>query len=340
MYAGHEVPLRNEVLPELTPYKPLDSSRLLLFGNGSFDATDFLADDLCMAYRMPQLLRNGYVPVDGEFPKITDSAGEVLKLAKLWDSRGLLFLSDEDVPLFSQTRVFNNFKNLQVDRQIGDRRGMNLQEGKLEGPSRHLPAGSDLVDLHLDPVKESYRVFATDRRDFYHQFWVTPEKARENAVGPRVRLQDLRGLEEYDRFTKGQTFRKSPATSRETVGDRLHDDHGVFFFKPRPVLTEDVHVCFRSLFQGDHIGVEVATSAHEHLLQAGGLLAEHERLLANVPFHGGKVCQGLVIDDYFCMFCEKRGPLQNPSEAFLRFQRSQAVYEKHKILGSPHKDVL
>ena len=114
----------------------------------------------------------------------------------------------------------------------------------MEGPSRHLPAGSDLVDLHLDPVKESYRVFATDRRDFYHQFWVTPEKARENAVGPRVRLQDLRGLEEYDRFTKGQTFRKSPATSRETVGDRLHDDHGVFFFKPRPVLTEDVHVCF------------------------------------------------------------------------------------------------
>ena len=166
------------------PYKPLDSSRLLLFGNGSFDATDFLADDLCMAYRMPQLLRNGYVPGDGEFPKITDSAGEALKLAKLWDSRGLLFLSDEDVPLFSQTRVFNNL-NLQVDRQIGDRRGMNLQEGKWEGPSRRLPAGSDLVDLHLDPVKQSCRVFATDRRDFYHQFWVTPEKARENAVCPR-----------------------------------------------------------------------------------------------------------------------------------------------------------
>lgn len=102
---------------------------------------------------------------------MTDDPSEIVKLARVWDARGLLFLSAEALPEFSQTRVFNNFKDLEVDRQIGDGRGMNLQEGKILVPSRRLPAGSDLVDLYLEPRSQFLQIFATDRRDFYHQFF-------------------------------------------------------------------------------------------------------------------------------------------------------------------------
>ena len=169
MFGGHEVPLRNEVLPELQPYRPLNAYRLRLVGTGSFDATDHLDDGLCVAYRMPQLLRNGYIPRQGEYPKISDTQDEIVRLAKLWDSRGLLFISNEAADEWSLTRVFNNFKDIDNDRQIGDRRGMNSQEGKVLGPSRNLPAGSDLVDLALHPRTECLKIYATDRRDFYHQ---------------------------------------------------------------------------------------------------------------------------------------------------------------------------
>ena len=44
-----------------------------------------------------------------------------------------------------------------------------------------------------------------------------------------------------------------------------------------------VRGAFRSLFQGDHSGVEVATEAHASLLQAHGLLEERHRLQATHP---------------------------------------------------------
>ncbi|CAK8990788.1 unnamed protein product [Durusdinium trenchii] len=50
-FQGHQVPLDSDVIPELRPYRSLDASRLKLSGRGEFDATEFLDDDLCMAYR-------------------------------------------------------------------------------------------------------------------------------------------------------------------------------------------------------------------------------------------------------------------------------------------------
>ena len=40
------------------------------------------------------------------------------------------------------------------------------------------------------------------------------------------------------------------------------------------------------------------------------------------------------------MSCEKRGTSAQDSRAFRHFASSQEVYEEHKIIGSPHKDVL
>ena len=42
-------------------------------------------------------------------------------------------------------RVFNVFKSVDRDRQIGDRRIPNAKEFHLSGPSKHLPPGPPLA---------------------------------------------------------------------------------------------------------------------------------------------------------------------------------------------------
>ena len=58
---------------------------------------------------------------------------------------------------------------------------------------------------------------------------------------------------------------------------------------------------FKSIFQGDHAGVGIATSAHEGLLQSVGLLDEHSRIQSGRPFLGSTLCEGLVIYDSFAI---------------------------------------
>ena len=62
-----------------------------------------------------------------------------VELCKVWDVKGLLPLFPYELgpgSIHGCTKVFNNFKNAYADRQIGDRRSQNYQEGKLPGPSK------------------------------------------------------------------------------------------------------------------------------------------------------------------------------------------------------------
>ncbi|CAK9056528.1 Uncharacterized protein SCF082_LOCUS30455 [Durusdinium trenchii] len=221
-YHGHEVPLNNSVLPQLQPYMPLDANRLSIKGHGCFDATPHLGDELLMAYRMPDLLLCDRQPQYGDFPIMTDDATQIIQLAKMWDARGLLFLRRGPVEAESLTRMFNNFKNEECDRQIGDRRGRNYQEAKVYGPSRHVPAGSDLTDLHLDGRKEALYIYCTDRSDFYHQFAVADAKAAANAVGPPVTAADVADLHAYSEMLSREANEKKVKRTREVEGDQLH----------------------------------------------------------------------------------------------------------------------
>ena len=54
---------------------------------------------------------------------------------------------------------------------------------------------------------------------------------------------------------------------------------------------------FGALFQGDHLGVEVATDSHSNLLIDAGLLLPGGRLRSDIPVAQDKVTDGLVIDD-------------------------------------------
>ena len=328
--------------PELQPYRSLDSSRLKLSGTGHWGATTFLSDDLALAYRYPDILLVDRIPSDDEYPKFHDHPMEVAKLARIWDCRGLLFLHQVDLPShapFEAVRVFNNFKSDLVDRQIGDRRGRNSVEARLTGPSSSLPAGVDLADLWISPKLQRFSINITDRSDFYHQFWSTENRAISNSVFPPLSYDDLKDTKAMTAFAVALAARGS---DRLKVGDGLRFSSRQRFGK---LSQEKYLVAFKSIFQGDHAGVEIATDAHIGFLQRKGLLFEASRLEADRPFLGGYALEGLVIDDYFSVGIVDRdsglpsGLCHGERSAFEKFSDAKSAYKKSGLEGSPHKDI-
>ena len=103
--------------------------------------------------------------------------------------------------------------------------------------------------------------------------------------------------------------------------------------KPSLLLPDGMcHVSFKSILQGDHCGVDIATDAHTHILQEAGLLLPSSMLIAAKPLRDSRMCQRLVIDDCFAM--------PDRSLSLDMYDRSQKVYEKYHLLGSPHEDIL
>ena len=102
---------------------------------------------------------------------------------------------------------------------------------------------------------------------------------------------------------------------------------------------EKVYAAFKSLFQGDHLGVEYALQSHRALLQNVGLLDEDSVILRNHLFPEGPVWQGLVIDDFFTLSREKitASPAEAASVALLH--RAERAYAKAKVIGSDDKTI-
>ena len=101
-----------------------------------------------------------------------------------------------------------------------------------------------------------------------------------------------------------------------------------------------INVASTSIFQGDHAGVEFATSAHEGLLHSFGCLSPRSRMISSKPLCDSSHAQGLVIDDYYAVSIE---PLATPaSETWSKqlLDRASPAYKKKAIVGSPEKDVV
>ncbi len=331
-----EVPVDNTVLPELEPYRSLDSGRLRVVGEGHFDPLPYLEDDLCMAYRNPDCLLHSGLPSDDDIPSIRDPLSEIVGLCKLWDSRGLLLLHEHNVPdLYPHecVRVFNCYKNLECDRQIGDRRGRNFCERRVHGPSKRLPAGPDVFELFLDDG-EHVHVSVSDRRDFYHQFSTTYSRAVSNTLGPGIPAEMLSDTKAYSALI----LRKAnKVTSRHAAGD------GLFSSSRFPPVSRKkpsvVFGAFRSILQGDHGGVEYACQSHEGLLRSVGLLDDGLRVVADRPFRGSDMMQGLVIDDFFAVSkVPKNHKGKTPDVEAI--DAAISAYEAEKIIGSPSKDIF
>ena len=328
-----EVPTQNSAAEVLEPYRSLDASRLKISGQALWDPTEFLSDELVMAYRNPDCLLFDRKD-DAIVPKISDTVDAVLGLSKLWDRNGLLVLHECDVPSLypdHQVKIFNCYKDGQTDRQIGDRRGRNSWEMRVAGPSKILPMGSDLCEFDFDPRTHRLTLSVTDRRDFYHQFKVPMVRAVSNTLGPRIPRSLLVDLDAYSTWLS----RRSSVFDRMKCGDGL-ESFGRFP-KPDRQLPDFLCVGFGSILQGDHGGVEYACDSHQGLLQEFGLLGPHSRVAANRPFRGVDFMEGLVIDDYFAISSsplksQEKTPDQNA------FDAAQEAYKKFSLLGSPAKD--
>ena len=334
---GQEVEVDNSVAEELVPYRSLEASRLKLLGTGKWDPLPFLDDNLSMAFANPDCLLYDCDYQGASLPKLDDPPDEILSLAQRWDELGLLFLHPFDVPKeypLQCVKIFNCFKNQTHDRQIGDRRGRNLTEMAVAGPSKSLPLGSDIFELFLCPSTEELTVSITDRSDFYHQIKVSQTRAISNTLHLGLPVASLCKLKAYNRFVESSSRK---GRDRLEVGDGL--DSSFRFGSDSIKKPGLLFPAFASILQGDHGGVEYACQGHSGLLESFGLLARDNRLVANRPFRGSSLMEGLVIDDYFSIGIQKRGSNCSGPDVTC-FQTAQAAYASAGLSGSPAKDVV
>lgn len=215
-----KVPCNLDRAEELRPYRALDPDRLKISGSDSRDPSPHLSDALWLAFQEPSsLLWSSELPTK-DYPNLEKEDYDVaLKMAKVWDSRGLLSLRQvPDDYHWSQgaMRFFNNYKNESCDRMIGDRRVRNWQEGRLPGVSRFLPAASMLAVLEIDPSSQRLSLRASDRKDFYHQLSVSPQRAATNGLWPLLKLEGLEGS-----YALAQWQWKKKRYDRRKDGDNL-----------------------------------------------------------------------------------------------------------------------
>ena len=201
-----------------------------------------------------------------------ESLDHTCELALVWDARGLLFLRNqpiEESAMHLSMRFSNNYKNPTTDRMIGDRRARNYVEGRLVSTSRCLPSAQCLLDLEISARHQRLSICASDRRDFYRQMKVSEQRAASNAVFPLVPLTAVEGTAAF----KGWVL-------RNRRGQRYDGTkHGDFLLatenykKKERNIPQLFQICFNSVPQGDHLGVEFATEAHRAFL-AGVFVAQ------------------------------------------------------------------
>ncbi|CAE7225066.1 unnamed protein product [Symbiodinium sp. CCMP2592] len=233
------------------------------------------------------------------------------------------------------TRVFGAYKSDAADRQIGDRRGANGCEGRVDGAQM----------LTCITTKPGTKIIgaSTDRADFYHQAKVSCSKAEGNAAGPRLRLEDFEGTETLRSaraLVRSELARPRPSRPLASVLEEARLVSPAVL--PRHLFDPETpaYGCFRSVYQGDHVGVEYGTEAHGNLLEEGGLLLPPTRLLAKrAPSRLGP-WEGLIIDDYYCLSSEPASADPASSEATRRVRAAHVIYERDQVQGSPHKDIL
>lgn len=88
-----------------------------------------------------------------------------------------------------------------------------------------------------------------------------------NFFFPFFRADEVAEFGAYHGLVEGWGQRKKSKKRREAEGDFLDVD------QPSLLLSDDTIVapCFASVFQGGHLGVEIATEAHAGMLEAYGL---------------------------------------------------------------------
>eukprot|EP00438_Fugacium_kawagutii_P001298 Skav226282 [mRNA] locus=scaffold3301:83585:106858:+ [translate_table: standard] len=319
----------NEPFTPFAPYHSLVADRIKITGTGKWDIASFLEDDLWLPYQEPKVLSLDQRPAVGPSFR-RESYDENLKLAKIWDAKGLLAVFDE-APRF-RCRVFGAHKSSLVDRQIGDRRWCNQHEYHLQGPSAWLPSGNAICALHC-PKGFLLRGCISDRKDFYHQCQASRARAFTNCLPFRFPKSDLEDTKAFADF-RAELGRP---TSRSEQGDRLGMGKKL---KTKEADIKFLYAGFKSLYQGDHLGVEYAFAGHQQMLAESGVLCPENQILRNRPFPRGLQWTGLVIDDLFIISAEHITTPVAEAWSVGLLRKAEATYGKHEVLGSDEKTVV
>ncbi|CAE6915907.1 unnamed protein product [Symbiodinium sp. CCMP2592] len=104
-------------------------------------------------------------------------------------------------------------------------------------------------------------------------------------------------------------------------------------------VDRQVVPCFAAIFQGDHLGVEIATGSHRALLQESGLLSPTTEVQAGKLFPSISLVEGLVIDDYNAISIEPATSPPEASRALAALETATSAYQRHGLLGSVEKDI-
>ena len=180
-----------------------------------------------------------------------------------------------------------------------------------------LPPGFLLTAIEVRRFRQQVTGFCSDRKDFYHQFSVSNERAASNSLPFHYSADEL-----------GEAF--TPLAICAAGWD--HEVSRASRARWTP--------CFKSLYQGDHMGVEFAIAAHEALLSFGGALPASCRLRNHEAFPTGEAVQALVIDDLVSMCClPSTADPKGPSAAKDLHDTACRLYDRFEVLGSPEKDV-
>ena len=332
-FTGCAAPKDDSAAPQLRPYHDLDATKLKLSGMGHWEPSEFLDDELRMAFREPRTIEHGFDVPPG--PLIRDTPAALAALARKWDDLDLLYIHRRELHPSAPVRIFGAYKDVNTHRQIGDRRGRNSLESRIQGPSKDLPSGTDFAELFLDPETQVLKLSITDRKDFYHQFACTESRTLTNSIGPPVPIELVKDTKAYAAFICRDARKKY---DRLRQGDRLGQPSGISHSQELP--HDQVWCAFRSILQGDHAGVELATQAHSNMLKTHGLLRDEVHMKASSPLRSRTEAEGLVIDDFFAISIEPRSATEKQSIAETRYHQAQIAYAEHHLLGSPQKDIV
>ena len=340
---GKHVPVDNSKHPKLNPFSNLIPERLKLSGKGEWDVSSFIEPEFYMPFQEPQFIEVEAPVFRRGLPNFeVDAPSTVFKLFERWDELGLLQLHPKSAITTGESgrvKIFNAFKDAEWDRQIGDRRERNAWELPMPGPSRDLPVGP-MIGRIVVPKDKALKVCVTDRSDYYHQIAVSSERSRTNIVWPPMKLSSFKGFGAYDTYCKEAAL-SGKRVDRTVFGDDLNGH------RPDKLSVADetlVYGSFKSILQGDHLGVEFGISAHAGLLQAHGLLSSRSRLQSCSLIRPHVLHEGLVIDDYFGIAEVPLSSINNskapPSAAKEAFDVAKAAYAKERLAGSDQKDVI
>lgn len=189
------------------------------------------------------------------------------------------------------------------------------------------------MDFDFCASTEWISLSVTDRKDYYHQFFATYARSVSNTLGPGLLTEDLKGTFAFDAYLA----RRAMKGDRLEAGDHLFK-HSRFSPAPKKV-PPCLFASFSSILQGDHGGVEYACDAHDGLLRFAGLLSSTSQVVANKPYQGRGLLEGLVIDDYFALSSYPVSQKPSVTSDAKCFDTAQSCYSAHKLLGSADKDI-